>query len=147
MNRSVLRDPLPGIGDEKTIVQLLLRAPNLNQSVSGKLALAEALHNLALLLGKAKDFELTLPQVLELGDLVVAPSNSADACTVAGQLKLHFPGGHARAKFLLQLAQGVCPVQLRLIPLLLRLNHLTGDDLKALALAPLKTLATTEHGL
>ena len=122
-------------------------APGLNQSVSGKLAVTEVLQNFALLLGFAKDLELTAPQVLELGNLVVQRGNSPDARPVAGQLKLHFHCGHALAEFLLQLDQGIGPIQFRLLPLLLRLNHLAGDDLKALALAPLETLATTEHGL
>jgi len=47
----------------------------------------------------------------------------------------------------LQLVQSIGPVQFRLISLLLCLDHLAGDHLKALALAMLKTLATPEHGL
>jgi hypothetical protein len=135
------------VGEDVPLIQLLLRSPDLHQSISGKLAVAEALQDFALLLGEAEDLELTALQVLELSDLVVPRGNSPEAGSVAGQLELHFHCGHALMKFFLQLAQGIGPIQFRLIPLLLRLNHLANDDLKALALAPFETLATTEHGL
>ncbi|MGD1100546.1 MAG: hypothetical protein ABSA59_00655 [Terriglobia bacterium] len=138
---------LPGVRDEEPIIHLLLCSPGLNQSVSGKLAVTEVLQNFALLLGFAKDLELAAPQVLELAKLLVQRGDSPDACSIAGQLKLHFRCGHALVEFLLQPAQGIGPIKFRLLPLLLRLNHLAGDDLKALALAPLKTLATSEDGL
>jgi len=134
------------MSDEKPIIHLLLLSPGLNQLVGGKLAVTEVLQNLALLLGFAKDLELTAPQVLELVNLVVPRSDSPGARSVAGQLKLHFRCGHALVEFLLHLAQGIGPIQFRVLPLLLRLNQLASDGCKALALAPLKTLATTEHG-
>jgi hypothetical protein len=135
------------VGEEKPVIHLLLGSPGLDQSICGKLAVAEVLQNFALLLGVAKDLELAAAQVLELGHLVVARGDSPDACPVAGQLKLHFPCGHPLTEFLLKLAQGIGPLQLHCFPLLLRLKHLADDDLKALALAPLETLATTQHGL
>jgi hypothetical protein len=138
---------LPGVRDEKPFIHLLLRSPDLDQPISGKLAVAEVLHNFALLLGVAKDLELTAPQVLQLANLVVPRGDSPDACSVAGQLKLHFHCGHALVEFHLQLAHGTGPLQFHCFPLLLRFNYLAGDDLKALALAPLEILATTEHGL
>ena len=145
--QSSVAGSLPGVRDEKPVIHLLLRSPGLDQPISGKLAVAEVFQNFALLLGVAKDLELAAAQLLELGHLAVARRDSPDACPVAGQLKLHFPCGHALAEFLLKLAQGIGPLQLHCFPLLLRLNHLAGDDLKALALAPLETLSTSEHGL
>jgi len=135
------------VSNEKPIIHLLLLASGLNQLVSGKLAVTEVLQNFALLLGVAKDLELTAPQVLQLGNLGVQRGNSPDAHSVAGQLKLHFRRGHALVEFLLKLDQGIGSLLLRLLPLLARLNQLAGDGLKALTLALLKTLATTEHGL
>jgi hypothetical protein len=134
------------VRDEKPIIHLLLCSPGLNHPVSRKLAVAEVFQNFALLLGFAKNFELSAPQVLQLGGLVIPHGDSADARSVAGQLKLHFHCGHALVKFLLHLDQGICPIKFRLLPLLLRLDQFTANGLKALALAPFETLATTEHG-
>ncbi|MFZ0963071.1 MAG: hypothetical protein WAO35_19570 [Terriglobia bacterium] len=133
--------------DEIPVIHLLLRSPTLNQSIIGKLAVTKVLQNLALLLGLAKDLELTPPQVLEFGDVAVPRSDSPDAGSVASELKLHFCGGHTLAQFLLELAQSIGAMQFRLLPLLLSLNQFAGDNFKALALAPLETLATTKNGL
>jgi len=72
------------VRDEKPIIHLLLRSPGLNQPISGKLAVAEVLQNFALLLGVAKDLELTAPQVLKLGNMIVPHSDSPDVRSVAG---------------------------------------------------------------
>ncbi|HMD85478.1 MAG TPA: hypothetical protein VKO18_12360 [Terriglobia bacterium] len=60
---------------------------------------------------------------------------------------MHFRRRHTLAEFLLHLAQSIGPTQLRVLTLLLCLNQLAGDGLKALALAPLETFATTKDGL
>ncbi|HMD85477.1 MAG TPA: hypothetical protein VKO18_12355 [Terriglobia bacterium] len=70
--------------DEKPVIDLLLRSPGLNQSVSRKLLLAEVFQNFVLLLGFAKDLELTAPQVLKLGNMIVPHSDSPDVRSVAG---------------------------------------------------------------
>jgi len=136
-----------GVRNEKPIVHLLLLAPSLNQSVGGKLALAQVLQNLALLLGFAKHFKLTAAQILQLGKMIVQRGDPPQAGTVSGQFKLHLHHIHALVESLLKLGQGSTPIHFCLIPLLLGLHHLTSDHLKALALAPFKTLPTSEHGL
>ncbi len=138
---------VPGVGDEKPIIHLLLRSPGLIQLVSGKMAVTEVLQNFALLLGFAKNLDLTAAQVLQLGNLADPRGDSPRARPVARQLKLHFRGRHALAELLLHLRHGIGPIQFSLLPLLLRLKHLAGDGLEALALATLETLAATEHGL
>ena len=138
---------MSGVGDEEPVVHMLLFAPGLNQLVGGKLAVTEVFQNFALLLGLAKYLELTAAQILELGKVIVQRGDSPRARPVAGQLKLHFHGIHALAELYLKLAQGIGPIQLRFIPLLLRPNYFAGNDLKALPLALLETLATAKHGL
>jgi hypothetical protein len=133
--------------DKKPIIHLLLFSPGLDLLVSGKLALPEVSQNFALLLGFAENLELAAPQVFELGSLLMQRGDSPASHSIAGYLELHLHGGHTHAEFLLHLDQGIGPIQFRLLPLLLRLNHFTGDDLKALALSPLETLPTSEHGL
>jgi hypothetical protein len=47
----------------------------------------------------------------------------------------------------LKLGEGSIAIRFGLIPMMLSPHHLASDHLKALALAPLKTLPTSEHGL
>ena len=133
--------------EEKPVVHLLLLAAGLNQLVGGKLALAQVLQNFALLLGFAKHVNLTAAQILQLGKMVVQRGDPPQAGTVSGQFKLHLRHIHALVESLLKLGQGSAPIHFCLIPLLFSLHHLTSDHLKALALTPLKTLTTSEHGL
>jgi hypothetical protein len=135
------------VRNEKPVVHLLLLAPRLNQLVGGKLALAKVLQNFTLLLSFAKHVKLTAAQVLQLGVMIVQGGDSTESGTVSGQLKLHFHDIHALVESLLKLGQRSAPIHFCLIPLLVSLHHLTSDHLEALALAPLKTLPTSEHGL
>ena len=116
---------------EESFIQLLLSSPVLNQAISGKLAVTELFHDLALLLGLAEHFNLAAPQVCEFGDSFIPHCNSPRARPVACQLKLHFRDIDALAQFLLKLQRGICPVQFSLLPLLLRLHQLAGDHLQA----------------
>jgi hypothetical protein len=138
---------LPGVGNEEAIIHLLLLSAGLNQTISRKLAVAEILQDFALLLGFAKDFELAPPQVLQLAEVVVVRGDSAEAHLVCSQLKLHFRCGRALTESRLRLNQRISPINLRLLPLLLRLNHLASDGLEPLALAMLEAFAKAEHGL
>ena len=70
--------------DKKPVIQLLLHATVLKQSISSKLAVAEVFHYFALLLGVTKNLELTAPQVLELVNLFVPRGNSPHISPVAG---------------------------------------------------------------
>jgi hypothetical protein len=72
------------VRDEKPVIHLLLRSPGLNQSISLMLAVPEVFQDFALLLGFAKDLELAALQALELGNKVVARSDSPNVRTVAG---------------------------------------------------------------
>jgi hypothetical protein len=133
--------------NEKPIIHLLLLSSSLNQAISGKLAVAKVRQNLALLLGFAKDLKLPAPQVFDLYKAVVQYFDSPDSRTVAGQIELHFHRSQAQAQLLLQLDNGIGPIQFCLLTLLFRLGELTRDGFKALLLPPLKALAQPEHGL
>jgi hypothetical protein len=136
-----------GVRDEESVIHLLLGAPGLDQFVIRKLAAAEVLQNFALLLGLAEDLKLAAPQLPKLGKLAGQMCYSPQAGSVGCQLELHLGGSNALPEFRLSLAQGLSPLQIRLVNLLPRLHHLASDHLKALTLAAFKTLAKAKHGL
>jgi hypothetical protein len=79
--------------------------------------------------------------------MITQRGDSAESGTVGGQFKLHLHHIHALVEVFLKLGEGSIAIRFGLIPMMLSLHHLASDHLKALALAPLKTLPTSEHGL
>jgi hypothetical protein len=138
---------LARVSDEIPIVCRLLRSTGLNQTVSGKLAVAEVFKNLALLPDFAVKLYLPSPQILDLMHVGAQSRDTANAALVADGFKLQFRSRHSLFEPSLQQNDSAGPIQSRHLQLFLGPQQLAHDRCQPLLLAPFKAFAKPKHRL